>query len=190
MTTRIRQPLMKRFRLLAVTGLVATALSLVGAAPAMAYTPVNIVHTERVQAGPYGVTIGFSNWPIRAMQSLDFAFMPDGGIAGKSGNLLMSGPGIKSADQTTPLVRHPRKYDSWGLDTKAFNVPGTYSYGFAIDGPLGHGQGTLQGVTILNQPGPPLALSWTIGTLPLIGLVVLIGVAWRRTEAGRQPLTV
>jgi hypothetical protein len=190
MTTRIRQPRMNRFRRLAVTALVTTVLSLVGAAPAMAYTPVNIVHTERVQAGPYAVTVGFSTWPIRAMQSLDFTFMPDGGIAGKSGSLLMDGPGVQSDKHLTPLARHPRKPDSWGLDVKALNVPGTYSLGFAIDGPLGHGQGTLNGVTVLNQPGPPLALSWTIGSLPLLGLMVLIIVAWRRTQPGRQPLTV
>jgi hypothetical protein len=190
MTTRIRLPRTKRFRLLAVTALVTTALSLVGAAPAMAYAPVNIVHTERVQVGPYGVTIGFSTWPIRAMRSMDTTFMPDGGIGGKSGSLHMDGPGVKSDARVTPLVRHPRKYDSWGLDTKALNAPGSYSFGFAIDGPLGHGEGTLQGVTALNQPGPPLALSWTIGSLPFVGLLVLIGVAWRRTQAGRQPLTV
>jgi hypothetical protein len=45
-------------------------------------------------------------------------------------------------------------------------------------------------VTVLNQPGPPLALSWMIGSLPFFGLLVLIAVAWRRTQAGRQPLTV
>jgi hypothetical protein len=190
MTIRIRQPRTNRFRRLAVTALVTTVLSLVGAAPAMAYTPVNIVHTERVQAGPYAVTVGFSTWPIRAMQSLDFTFMPDGGIAGKSGSLLMDGPGVQSDKHLTPLARHPRKPDSWGLDVKALNVPGTYSLGFAIDGPLGHGQGALNGVTVLNQPGPPLALSWTIGSLPLLGLMVLIVVAWRRTQPGRQPLTV
>jgi hypothetical protein len=190
MTTRIRLPRTKWLRRLAVTALVTTVLSLVGAAPAMASTPVNIVHTEHVQAGPYGVTVGFSTWPIRAMRSLDFTFMPDGGIAGKSGSLIMDGPGIQADKHVTPLVRHPRKLDSWGLDVKALNVPGTYSFGFAIDGPLGHGQGALNGVTVLNQPGPPLPLSWTVGSLPLVGLLVLIVVAWRRVQPGRQPLTV
>jgi hypothetical protein len=190
MTTRIRLPRTKWWRRLAVAALVTTVLSLVGAAPAMASTPVNIVHTERVQAGPYAVTVGFSTWPIRAMRSLDFTFMPDGGIAGKSGSLLMDGPGIKPDEHVTPLVRHPRKRDSWGLDVKAFNAPGTYSIGFAIDGPLGHGRGTLNGVTVLNQPGPPLPLSWTIGSLPLAGLLALIVVAWRRVQPGHQPLTV
>jgi hypothetical protein len=170
--------------------LVAAALSLAGAAPAMAYAPVNIVHTERVQAGPYPVTVGFSVWPIRAMKSLDFTFMPDGGIAGKSGTLLLNGPGIKPQDRVTPLVRHPRKPDSWGLDVKALNAPGVYSFGFAIDGPLGHGNGSLLGVTVLNQPGPPLALSWTVGSLPFLGLIVVLAVAWRRIRPARQALAI
>jgi hypothetical protein len=179
-----------RTRRLAVTALMMTGLCLAGATPAIAYTPVGIVHTERVQAGPYGVTLGFSTWPIRAMRSLDFTFIPDGGIAGKSGTLHLDGPGVQSDEHVTPLVRHPRKLASWGLDVKAFNSPGTYSFGFVIDGPRGRGEGTLRGVKILDQPGPPLALSWVVGSLPFIGLVVFLGVAWRRTRPGRLPLTV
>jgi len=171
MTTPIRLPRTKQLRRLAITALVTTVLSLIGASPAMAYAPVNIVHTERVQAGPYPVTIGFSTWPIRAMQSVDYTFMPDGGITGKTGSLLLDGPGVKSDEHVRPLVHHPRKPDSWGLDVKALNAPGTYTFGFAIDGPQGHGQGTLNGVQVLNQPGPPLALSWFVGTLPFIGLL-------------------
>jgi hypothetical protein len=53
MSIRIRLPRTRRFRRLAVTALVAAGLTLTGAAPAMAYTPVNIVHTERVQAVVY-----------------------------------------------------------------------------------------------------------------------------------------
>ena len=173
-----------------VTVLMTAVLGLAGAAPAMAYAPVDIVHTERVQAGPYGVTVGFSTWPIRAMRSLDFTFMPDGGITGKSGTLRMTGPGVPHDERVTPLVRHPRKRDSWGLDVKSLDAPGSYSFGFVINGPLGPGQGTLQGVTVLDQPGPPLPLSWTIGTLPLLGLIVFLVVAWRRTRPGHQPLTV
>jgi len=190
MSTRIRPPRTRPYHRLAVAALVTAALSLAGAAPAMAYAPVKIVHTERVQVGPYGVTVGFSVWPIRAMRSLDFTFMPDGGIVGKSGKLLLNGPGIKPDERVTPLVRHPRKLDSWGLDVKALNAPGAYSFGFAIDGPFGHGDGTLQGVTVLNQPGPPLGSSWTVGSLPFLGLVVVLGVAWRRIQPGRQPLAI
>ncbi|MFI5777077.1 hypothetical protein [Nocardia sp. NPDC051570] len=162
-----------------------TVLSLFTAGPAAAYTPVDIVHTERVQAGPYAVTVGFSTWPIRAMHSLDFVFMPDGGIAGKSGELTVKGPGVRHGERSTPLVRHPRKLDSWGLDVKAYDDPGAYSFGFAIDGPQGHGEGVLDNVRILDQPGPPLPLSWTIGSLPLIGLLVFLAVVWRRMRPGR-----
>ncbi|MGO4613910.1 hypothetical protein AB4305_07015 [Nocardia sp. 2YAB30] len=175
-------------RRLAFTVLAMVTLSLVAIAPASAYAPVDIVHTERVQAGPYGITVGFSTWPIRAMKSLDFTFMPDAGIAEKSGTLRLTGPGIKPGRRVRPLVRHPRKRDSWGLDVKALDDPGVYTFTFAIDGPLGHGEGTLGNVEVLDQPGPPLPLSWTIGTLPLLGLVVFLAVAWRRTRPGRQPL--
>ncbi|HEY2706245.1 MAG TPA: hypothetical protein VGL20_21390 [Candidatus Dormibacteraeota bacterium] len=170
--------------------MVTAALCVVGAAPAMAYAPVSVVHTERAQAGPYAVTVGFSTWPIRALKSLDFTFMPDGGIAGTSGQLLLDGPGVKSDMRVTPLVRHPRKRDRWGLDTKSFSAPGIYFIGFAIDGPLGHGEGSLPGVVVQSQPGPPMALSWTVGSLPFIGLVVFLAVAWRRIHPGRQPLTL
>lgn len=177
-------------RRLAVTALAVLTLSFAGIAPALAYAPVNIVHTEHVQAGPYSVTVGFSVWPIRAMQSLDFTFLPDGGIAGKSGTLLVDGPGVKSDEHNRPLVRHPRKLDSWGLDVKSFDTAGVYRFGFVIDGPQGHGQGNLGDVTVLDQPGPPLALSWTIGSLPFAGLIVFLVVAWRRVRPGRQPLVV
>ena len=190
MITEARRPPATRLRRLVFVALAVATLSLVTAGPASAYAPVDIVHTERVQAGPYRVTVGFSVWPIRAMQSLDFTFIPDGGIAGKSGRLLIDGPGVKPDQRNTPLVRHPRKPDMWGLDVKSLNAPGNYSFGFTIDGSQGHGQGTLTGITVLNQPGPPLGLSWAIGSLPFVGLLALLVVAWRRTGPGRQPLTI
>lgn len=181
---------MSVLRRLAATVLAMITLSLLAAAPASAYAPVEIVHTERVQVGPYGMTVGFSTWPIRAMRSLDFTFLPDGGIADKSGTLQLTGPAVRPGRRAAPLVRHPRKRDSWGLDIRALDAPGTYALTFTIDGPLGHGEGTLGNVTVLDQPGPPLPLSWTIGTLPLVGLLVFLAVAWRRTRPGRQPLAV
>lgn len=168
----------------------AVLLAVLGAVPATAYAPVDIVHTERVQVGPYGVTVGFSTWPIRAMRSLDFTFMPDGGIAGKSGTLIVQGPDTGGRGRPSPLVRHPRKRDVWGLDVRALNTPGSYDFRFVIDGPQGQGQGTLTGVTVLDQPGPPLPLSWAVGTLPLGALVVFLVIAWRRIRPGRRQLVV
>jgi hypothetical protein len=170
----------------AVTALAATAtLLLVTGTPVLAYEPVNIVHTEQVQAGPYRITLGFSQWPLRAMQSLDFSFIPDGGLAGKSGTLTAIGPGIKPSQETQPLVRHPRKRDIWGLDIEALDAPGTYTFGFRVNGPQGPGEGTSSPITVLEQPGPPLALSWAISALPLVFLITFLTVAWRRSS--RRP---
>jgi hypothetical protein len=168
----------------------AAVLALVGATPALAYAPVDIVHTEQVQVGPYTVTVGFSTWPIRAMRSLDFTFMPDGGIADKSGSLILRGPGFGNGKRGRPLDRHPRKRDTWGLDTQALNTPGTYSFGFVINGPQGQGDGTLDGVTVLDQPGPPLPLSWAVGSLPFGALLVFLVIVWRRTRPGRRQLVL
>jgi hypothetical protein len=169
---------------------VAAVLALCGATPALAYAPVDIVHTEQVQAGPYTITVGFSTWPIRAMRSLDFTFTPNGGIADKSGALLLQGPGFRLGKRGAPLVRHPRKLDTWGLDTQALNTPGTYTFGFIINGPQGQGEGTLNGVTVLSQPGPPLPLSWAVGSLPFGALLAFLVIVWRRTRPGRRQLVL
>ncbi|BCJ51460.1 hypothetical protein Asp14428_29350 [Actinoplanes sp. NBRC 14428] len=160
----------------------AVLVVLLPAAPAAAYEPVNIVHTEQVQAGPYAVTVGFSEWPLRAMQSLDFTFIPAGGIAGKSGRLLLDGPGIDADHADRVLARHPRKLDVWGLDVVSLAKAGGYTIGFRIDGPQGPAEGRTQPLPVLAQPGPPLALSWAICAIPIAGLIVFLVVAWRRAR--------
>lgn len=151
--------------------------------PANAYEPVNIVHTERVQVGPYGMTVGFSTWPLRAMQSLDFTFIPDDGIAGKSGTLAFVNPETGRLGRAQPLAKHPRKLEVWGLDIRALQTQGSWTFAFTINGPAGTGKGELRDLRVLEQPGPPMAVSWSISVIPLIVLVVLIAIAWRRTRS-------
>lgn len=164
----------------------AIGLLLATALPAAAFEPVEIVHTERVQAGPYDMTVGFSEWPLRAMQSLDFTFAPDDGIAGKSGTLTVIGRDI---EYSQPLPRHPRKREVWGVDVTSLPTPGDWTFRFTVDGPEGRGVGELRNLNVLEQPGPPLALSWSISTLPLFGLVTLIAVGWRRTRRRATAVT-
>lgn len=161
----------------AMLGAVA-ALS-IGVAPAAAADPLDyVVHTEQVQVGPYPVTVGFTVWPLRAMQSLDFTFEPDGGIAGKSGTITAIAPdGREDADR---LSRHPRNRDVWGLDVASLDSSGTWTLRFAIEGPQGEGTGDLT-VDVLKQPGPPLALSWLVGLVPLTLTLVFFAVVWIRT---------
>jgi hypothetical protein len=169
--------------------LVGTIALLLGTAlPAAAFEPVEIVHTEQVQAGPYRITVGFSTWPVRAMQSLDFTFDPDGGIEGRSGMFEVIGPesfegvGNESA-YSQPLARHPRMREVWGMDVQSLPVPGEWSIRFTVDGPEGRGVGELAPFTVLEQPGPPFGVSWAISTIPLWALISLIVVAWRRTPS-------
>ncbi|MBF6171836.1 hypothetical protein IU476_10170 [Nocardia blacklockiae] len=161
--------------------LLAVGLALLPAGTAAAYEPVDIVHTERVQAGPYGITVGFSTWPLRALQSLDFTFIPDGGIDDKSGTLTETLPNGRTY-RPDPLSRHPRKRDVWGLDVRSLDQEGNWTFRFEIDGPLGHGVGELRDLPVLRQPGPPLGLSWALSSLPLLGLVAFLTYAWRRTR--------
>lgn len=165
-----------------VLGLLGTLALLFGlTAPALAFEPVNVVHTEKVQAGPYDLTIGFSTWPVKAMQSLDFTFAPEDGIAGKKGTLTLIQGSVEQDDG--PLARHPRKREVWGLDIHALPEPGTWTMRFDIDGPAGAGTGELRNLQVMEQPGPPMGLSWAISTIPLFGLIALIVIAWRRTRA-------
>ena len=167
-----------RKTLLGLAGAAALLLGL--ASPALAFEPVNVVHTEKVQAGPYEVTVGFSTWPLKAMQSLDFTFAPEDGITGKQGTLTMV-HGNEVVDDD-PLARHPRKREVWGLDVRALPEPGTWAMRFDITGPAGAGTGELKNLQVMEQPGPPMGLSWAISTIPLFGLVALIVVAVRRTR--------
>ncbi|MDT6983562.1 hypothetical protein ACFSUJ_30505 [Streptomyces lusitanus] len=166
------------------------ALVMLSATPATAYAPVDIVHTEQVDVGPYKVTVGFSEWPLRAMQSLDFSFIPEDGIAGKSGTLTIDGPGLDPDDREEVLSRHPRQRDVWGLDIYALPEPGTWDLTFEIDGAAGQGRGTLKDITVLDQPGPPLALSWTVVALPSAGMLAFLAVGWRRNRPGERVDTV
>ncbi|MCK0176701.1 MULTISPECIES: hypothetical protein [Mycobacteriaceae] len=167
-----------------VAMLCAVAALSIGAAPAAAADPLDyVVHTEHVQVGPYPVTVGFTVWPLRAMQSLDFTFQPDGGIADKSGIIATIAPdGREEADR---LSRHPRNRAVWGLDVESLDSSGTWTLRFTIDGPQGEGTGDLA-VEVLEQPGPPLALSWLIGLTPLALTVVFFAVVWLRTGGDRE----
>ncbi|MFD9699936.1 hypothetical protein [Lentzea sp. NPDC059081] len=167
-----------RRTLLGLAGTVALLLGLT--APALAFEPVNVVHTEKVKAGPYDLTVGFSTWPIKAMQSLDFTFAPEGGVEDKKGTLTLLYSGKKFNDD--PLARHPRKREVWGLDIQALPEPGTWAFRFDIDGPAGPATGELTDLQVMEQPGPPMGLSWAISTIPLFGLIALIVIAWRRTR--------
>jgi hypothetical protein len=174
-------------RLLRRASAVALAVLVVGiaAAPAASASTTlpETVHTERVQVGPYEVTLGFSVWPVRAMRSLEFTFGPDGGIAGKSGTVTEVSPSGAAKQKT--LKRHPRDRTLWGLDVHSVPDPGTWTYRFEIDGPQGHGTGEIR-LDVLEQPGPPIAPMWAIGLIPAALAVTFLVTVWLRHRVPRK----
>ena len=145
-------------------------------------------YRTEVQVGPYPVVVEFSEWPMRAERSVDIFIEPAGGIADKSGTLRVLGPGLAPGDDAGPafpLVRHPRQRDVWGLDLIALPWPGDWTIELTIDGPAGHGAGTIGPITLLERPGPPAAAIWLVGALPLVFLVWLLVRSWRRVQPAR-----
>jgi len=140
-------------------------------------------HHETVQAGPYTVHVGFSEWPLQAERSLDIIFAPADGITGKTGILTLVAP--DGNVEREPLARFPRDRTVWGLDVRSLPLAGVWQLKFAIDGPLGDGEGVLAYLPVGPRPGPPIWLGWLIGLLPLNGLILLIVLAWRRVRPGR-----
>lgn len=173
----------------AVVAALATALAAVPSAAAQGAPiteSVRVVHEESVQVGPYRLSVGFSEWPMRAERSLDIVFRPEGGVGGKTGTVTLIAP--SAGEETRPLVRHPRLRSAWGLDIVALPEPGRWSLRFDLVGPAGEGVGGVP-ITLGERLGPPVIVGW----LPVLAAVgAMVGafvVGWRRTRPARAPET-
>jgi hypothetical protein len=157
-----------------------------------AQSPLELVHTEVVQAGPYKITVGFSRWPVQAERSLDVVFMVDGSIEDKTGTITLITDTVqklnrqKKTNQPFALERHPRMREAWGLDVFAFPSDGQWEFKFAIDGAQGHGAGSLAVVLLEKPTFLPRPLTSLIAFLPVIILLVITVIAWRRDKPNRQ----
>lgn len=153
-------------------------------APLSAQAHASDPHHETIQAGPYDVVVGFSEWPIRAERSLDITFEPEGGIEGKSATIRITDP---QGDwyEVGALGRHPRQRELWGLDLIALPTPGDWSIELTVTGPEGSGTGVLSGIPVGERPGPPPAPMWLIAALPLFFLLWLGVRGWLRVRPGK-----
>lgn len=170
--------------LVLLLGLAAPAQARPLQGPAQSYAPVVIVHQEHLVVGPYELTVGFSEWPLRARQSLDFTFEPTGGIEQVRGTLVAVSPTGEEDNLRRPsgvhgLPRHPRQPDVWGLDVFALDEPGDWVLTFGLDGAQGPATADMI-LPVLDQPGPPLGLSWLVSTGPLIVILGILAAAVRR----------
>jgi hypothetical protein len=163
---------------------VAVACALLLLAPGAVRAHASDPHHETIQAGPYRVVVGFSEWPILAERSIDITFEPDGGIAGKTAEIRITDP-AGELFEVGPLARHPRQRELWGLDLIALEPPGNWTIELTIDGPLGSGAGTLNGIEVGERPGPPPTPLWLLASMPLLFLIWLGARGWRAVRPGR-----
>ena len=166
-------------------GVAATAaVMLLLVAPAAARAHVSDPHHETIQAGPYAVVVGFSEWPMLAERSLDITFEPEGGIADKSATIRIT-DAAGDWFEVGALGRHPRQRELWGLDLIALPTAGEWSIELTVTGPEGTGSGTLTGIPVGERPGPPPAPMWLIAALPLLFLLWLLVRGWVQVRPGR-----
>ena len=158
----------------------AALLTFVWLTPAAAHAPE--AHHVVMQAGPYPVEVGFSEWPPLAERSLDITFTPEGGIEGKTATLTMVGPEGTDFQNSGPLGRHPRQRDRWGLDLIALPAEGTWTMEIEVAGPEGEGAATVGPIEVGPRPGPPAAAAYLVGVLPLVAVVGLVVAGWRRVR--------
>lgn len=151
--------------------------------PARAHAPEP--HHIQVQADPYPVEVGFSEWPLVAERSVDITFTPADGIAGKTATIIVTGPHGTDFEESGTLGRHPRQRDRWGLDLIALPAEGDWTFTLAIDGPRGPGTATVGPIAVGPRPGPPAPLAYLVGVLPLFAVAALIVVGWCRVRPGR-----
>jgi hypothetical protein len=162
----------------------AAAILLLALLPATAMAHASDPHHETIQAGPYSVTVGFSEWPVLAERSIDITFEPEGGIADKSATIRITDP-QGELYEVGPLGRHPRQRDLWGLDLIALPSSGDWTIELTVDGPLGIGTGTLAEVPVGERPGPPPWPLWLLAILPLVFLIAIGVRGWRAVRPGR-----
>ncbi len=168
----------------AARALVATMALMLAWVPAGAHE-LDPYHTI-VEAGPYQVEVGFSEWPVLAERSIDITFMPEGGIAGKTATLALIRPGAEEATYRFggELGRHPRYREYWGLDLIALPAEGEWTLALTVEGPEGSGE-TAFALPVGPRPGPPPLPMWLLGILPAVALAGLVVAGWRSVRPGR-----
>jgi hypothetical protein len=154
-------------------------------------TPIK--HQEIVQAGPYRVVVGFSEWPVQAERSLHITFTPDGGITELKGVRKFIPAGGLSEDQKdrypfdARLLRFTRDQSTWGDDDISFTTEGNYALEISVDGPKGKGIGRLENLMIGERPaGPPAVLIYALSLVPVLALLVISARAWRQVRPGSR----
>lgn len=134
-------------------------------------TPARVV---RVTAGPYALTISLYTNPARAGFALPFAIAPQ---QPTSGTLTYQVTSVPGSDVDATPVHASLSVDAQvpnGVQGEAeITVQGDWSLHVVVNGPAGQGEADVP-VTATAPPLMPPWLAWSLGFLPLVGLLAFL----------------
>jgi hypothetical protein len=146
-------------------------------------TPARVV---QAQAGPYPLTVSLYTDPARASYALPFAIAPQRPTSGALTYSVTSVPDpsdvpatpIRASLSPDPNVRN-------GVQGAAeITVQGTWNLDIIVTGSAGQGEAFVP-ITATAPPAIPTWLGWTIGFIPLYGLLVFL-LMQRGRKASKQ----
>ncbi|HYL45061.1 MAG TPA: hypothetical protein VEU97_16890 [Ktedonobacteraceae bacterium] len=163
-------------KMLLVLGIVALLALLIEiglsvAATTHGSTPVRVVH---VNAGAYPLTVSLYKDPADAGFAFPFAIAPQQPAKGGL-NIDVSSVPTKGVDATpvhSSLSADP--HVAGGIQGVAeITVQGLWQLHITVDGPAGRGEVDVP-VTVTAPPAIPQWLGWSIGFIPLCGLLIFV----------------
>jgi hypothetical protein len=161
-------------RLLLVIGVVALLVLLAEMGLSFAATqhgsaPVRVMH---VKAGPYPLTVSLYTYPANAGFALPFAIAPQQTLPLTFDATTVPGKGVDATPVHASLS--PDANVRNGVQgTAEITVQGLWLLQVSVDGPAGHGTVAIP-IEATAPPAIPQWLGWTIGFVPLSGLLVFL----------------
>jgi hypothetical protein len=176
-------------RILLLIGVIAFVVLLVEiglsvAATLPGSTPARVAH---VNAGPYPLTVSLYKDPANAGFALPFTITAP---QARSGSLTFDVSSIpdKGVD-ATPVHATLTNTANGAQGTAEITVQGGWTLVVDVDGPAGHGVGSVP-ITATAPPAIPLWLGWLIGLVPLYGLLLFLLMQRKRKKAQEQQVVV
>lgn len=178
MMSRVLQKVLLVVGVIALVALV-VEISLSVAATMHGSTPKRVVH---VMAGPYALQVSLYDDPANAGFALPFAIAPQPPMHGSLTYDVTSLP--DEGIHATPVHASigPDANVAGGVQGDAeIPVQGQWFLHIIVNGSAGEGVADVP-ITATAPPAIPGWLGWVIGYIPLVGLVVFVGMQYRRRK--------
>ncbi|HEY7413783.1 MAG TPA: hypothetical protein VH593_01210 [Ktedonobacteraceae bacterium] len=159
-------------------------------------------HVDEITAGPYQFKVSLYDYPARAGLTLPFAIAPEGttggswtyqvtsvpvGTENRRGVVVMSGPG--NEDRTATPVKasvSPDPQVPGGVQgTAEITVQGQWYLQVIADGPSGQQTFNVP-VPAQTLPAMPTWLGWSLGFIPVYGIIIFLVMQRARKERSMQ----